>query len=669
MLGEEATAGGTARYVDSSVERLQVPVRGIDPAPAPRDVSGCARAPDRRPATPGELLRRRALPRLAAVVGAAPVDRGARAAALRRRRHRRARRRSAARPTTSCTRAAAPTTTRRSTPRRPRPAARAASSRAATPPAGSTSRAMREAGRRAASDGVPAHPRPAAGPPPRGSRDDRPPRLRRRGHPADARRSSRRATTRWSAPTASLRAGLEGARRGRRRHHRGRPAPGRRRDRAVPRRRRRHLRPARRRGHGPWRLDPVPLVIDAATWAPLEVGLAQRAELLNAILVDLYGEQRLLAERHRARRPSSSATPASPAWSPGPSAHRPAAAGARRHRPRPRRRRRSGGCSPTGPRRRPGIGYAMENRRVISRVLPELYREAGLHRMEPVLLGAALGADPVGARATWPTRGSSCCRPGTHSETAYDQAFVASRARLPARRRAATWWSATAGSGCARSRAGCERVDVILRRVDAAWSDPLELRGDSQLGVAGLVEAVRRGRVRVVNGLGAGVLENPGLLPYLPAACEALLGEPLRLPSVPTWWCGEPDGLDHVLDRARRRSSCAPIDGPPTRSPGRRVDELPSADARGAAPLRRPGAAAALPGADLVRRPAARRRRRSRCARSRCATARPTGRSSAAWPACWTRPAARPPTASKDVWVLKAQRRRRRPGPVRACCR
>ena len=143
---------------------------------------------------------------------------------------------------------------------------------------------------------------------------------------------------------------------------------------------------------------------------------------------------------------------------------------------------------------------------------------------------------------------------------------------------------------------------MILRRVDAAWSDPLELRGDSQLGVAGLVEAVRRGRVRVVNGLGAGVLENPGLLPFLPAACEALLGEPLRLPSVPTWWCGDPDGLDHVLDRldelvGPRRSTAAP-DAP--RRP--RADELRARVLADAAPLRRPGAAAALAGADLVAR-------------------------------------------------------------------
>ena len=106
---------------------------------------------------------------------------------------------------------------------------------------------------------------------------------------------------------------------------------------------------------------------------------------------------------------------------------------------------------------------------------------------------------------------------------------------------------------------------MILRRVDSAWSDPLELRGDSQLGVAGLAEAVRRGRVRVVNGLGAGVLENPGLLPYLPAACEALLGEPLRLASLRTWWCGEPDGLEHVLDHLAEHPdtlNVRAIDGP-----------------------------------------------------------------------------------------------------------
>ncbi|WP_345521719.1 circularly permuted type 2 ATP-grasp protein [Nocardioides conyzicola] len=298
------------------------------------------------------------------------------------------------------------------------------------------------------------------------------------------------------------------------------------------------------RGHGRWRLDPIPLVIDAAAWAPVEIGLAQRAELLNAILVDLYGDQRLLSE---------GILPAPLVF--GHSGYTRVVARPEAIDPRPLvlaatdlGRDADGTWRVIGDRAQApsGIGYAMENRRVISRVMPELYREAGLHRMEPyfwalrsALIQSAQGdlADPRVVVLS----------PGSQSETAYDQAFVASALGFPL----------VEGSDLVvrdgwvylRAPGRLERVDVILRRVDAAWSDPLELRGDSQLGVAGLVEAVRRGRVRVVNGLGAGVLENPGLLPYLPAACEALLGEPLRLASVPTWWCGEPDGLDQVLDR------------------------------------------------------------------------------------------------------------------------
>lgn len=292
-----------------------------------------------------------------------------------------------------------------------------------------------------------------------------------------------------------------------------------------------------------WRLDPVPLIVDAATWAPLEIGLAQRAELLNAILVDLYGEQRLLADgvvpaavvrghpgflRVVAR---GSAVDQRPLVFSAADLGRDAEGRWRVIADRAQ--------APSG------LGYAMENRRVVSRVMPELYREAGLHRMEPyfwamrsALLQAANGdlADPRVVVLS----------PGTHSETAYDQAFMASILGFPLVQ--GSDLVVRDGWVYMRVPGRLERVDVILRRVDAAWSDPLELHGESQLGVVGLVEAVRRGRVRVVNGLGAGVLESPGLLPYLPAACEHLLGEPLRLPSIATWWCGEPDALDHVLD-------------------------------------------------------------------------------------------------------------------------
>ena len=304
-----------------------------------------------------------------------------------------------------------------------------------------------------------------------------------------------------------------------------------------------YSKPGRR--SGPWRLDPMPLVLDAATWTPLEVGLAQRAELLNAMLLDLYGEQRLLAD---------GVLPAAVVL--GHSGFLRAVARPSAVDPRPLvlsatdlGRDAHGEWLVLGDRAQApsGIGYAMENRRVISRVLPELYRDARLHRMEPyfwalrsALIQSASGdlADPRVVVLS----------PGTQSETAYDQAFIASALGFPLVQGSdlvvRDGWVHLRSPG-----ARLERVDVILRRVDAAWSDPLELRGESQLGIAGLVEAVRRGRVRVVNGLGAGVLENPGLLPYLPAVCEALLGEPLRLASVPTWWCGDPESLDHVLDR------------------------------------------------------------------------------------------------------------------------
>ncbi|QCW52152.1 hypothetical protein FE634_20115 [Nocardioides dongxiaopingii] len=292
-----------------------------------------------------------------------------------------------------------------------------------------------------------------------------------------------------------------------------------------------------------WRLDPMPLILDAAQWTRLEVGLAQRAELLNAVLADLYGEQRLLAE--------GVLPPAVVLGHPG--FVRPVARASARD-PRPLvlaatdlGRDHRGEWRVLGDRAQApsGLGYAMENRRVLSRVLPELYREAGLHRMEP-FFSALRSALLQSAQGELPDPRVVVLTPGSRSETAYDQAFIASALGFPLVQGS----DLVVRDGWVQMRVfgRLERVDVILRRVDAGWSDPLELRGDSQLGVAGLAEAVRRGRVRVVNGLGAGVLENPGLLPYMPAMCEALLGEPLRLEAVPTWWCGDPDGLGHVLD-------------------------------------------------------------------------------------------------------------------------
>ena len=88
---------------------------------------------------------------------------------------------------------------------------------------------------------------------------------------------------------------------------------------------------------------------------------------------------------------------------------------------------------------------------------------------------------------------------------------------------------------------------MVVRRVDASWSDPLDLRPKSRLGVVGLTEACRRGTVTVVNPLGSGILESPGMLPFLPQLARAILGETLKLESVPTHWCGNDSERSHVL--------------------------------------------------------------------------------------------------------------------------
>ena len=136
--------------------------------------------------------------------------------------------------------------------------------------------------------------------------------------------------------------------------------------------------------------------------------------------------------------------------------------------------------------------------------------------------------------------------PGTHSETAFDQAFVASLLGFPLLE--GSDLTVRDGRVWMRVLGKLEEVDVILRRVDSTWMDALELRPDSRLGVTGLMECVRQGTVSVLNNLGSGVLENPALLPFLPELCERLLGQSLRLPSVDTWWCGDETALSHALN-------------------------------------------------------------------------------------------------------------------------
>ncbi|MCE3275283.1 MAG: hypothetical protein K0R13_1138 [Propionibacteriaceae bacterium] len=293
----------------------------------------------------------------------------------------------------------------------------------------------------------------------------------------------------------------------------------------------------------PWRLDPLPLILDDREWAGLEAGLVQRAELLDAIMADLYGARRLLARHH---------VPASAIFDHEeylrPLVGSEAVAQQRLFMIAADLGRDSSGQwkvisdrtqAPSG------AGYAMQNRRVVSRVIPEIYHQANLHRLTPFFQAMRLALVDAAPSAVEDPR-VVVLSPGTHSETAFDQAFVASLLGFPLLE--GSDLTVRDGRVWMRVLGKLEEVDVILRRVDSTWMDALELRPDSRLGVTGLMECVRQGTVSVLNNLGSGVLENPALLPFLPELCERLLGQSLRLPSVETWWCGDPTALSHALE-------------------------------------------------------------------------------------------------------------------------
>ena len=291
-----------------------------------------------------------------------------------------------------------------------------------------------------------------------------------------------------------------------------------------------------------WPLDPVPLVVDGADWAALEAGLIQRSTLLDLVLTDIYGARSVLdrglvppelvfGHEHYLR-----------------AAHGITIPGAHQlffHAVDLCRRPDGAFLAVSDRAQAPsGSGYAMAGRRVVSRVLPDAFRRSaprGLASFFHTVRGALQSVAPTSADDPRVV----VLSPGSLSETAFDQAFLASLLGLPLVESADL--TVRGGRLWMRALGRYEPVHVVLRRVDAQWSDPLDLRAGSQLGVVGLTEACRRGTVSVVNTLGSGVVENPGLLPLLPALCRELLSEDLLLPSLPSFWCGDPASLSHVL--------------------------------------------------------------------------------------------------------------------------
>jgi uncharacterized circularly permuted ATP-grasp superfamily protein/uncharacterized alpha-E superfamily protein len=293
----------------------------------------------------------------------------------------------------------------------------------------------------------------------------------------------------------------------------------------------------------PWELDLLPVLIRSDEWAALERGLMQRAELLNLVLLDLYGSREVIRK---------GLLPAElidgypgyllPCHGIRVAADRPLVQYAADLTRAPDGRWRVIGDHTQST---AGCGYALENRVVLSRVLPSLFRDSHVHRlagfyrtMRRTLTRLATHRDGHAKIAV--------LTPGPRNPAHFEHAYLATYLGYTLVQGGDL--SVRDGALWLRTLGRLERIDALLRQVNDASCDPLELCEESTLGVPGLLQAVRAGNLSVANALGSGVLEHPGLIAYLPALCQHLMGEELLLPDIPTWWCGTPEGLERALD-------------------------------------------------------------------------------------------------------------------------
>ncbi|HTP95772.1 MAG TPA: circularly permuted type 2 ATP-grasp protein, partial [Burkholderiales bacterium] len=297
----------------------------------------------------------------------------------------------------------------------------------------------------------------------------------------------------------------------------------------------------------PWELDLLPLILSHEEWDGIREAVAQRALLLDRILADVYGEQSLLKDGSLPPAlvlgHANYLHPCRGARVPGDvRLHLYAADLAR---------------APDGrwwvvadrTQAPSGAGYALENRLVISRLFPELFHDLKVEHL------AGYFATLRDSLAHWAPRSDSApltvlLTPGPHNETHFEHAYLSRYLGFPL----------VEGSDLTvrdrrvflKTLSGLQRVHAIVRRLDDDFCDPLELRGDSALGIAGLTDAMRQGNVLLANALGSGLLESGVLLGFLPSIAKRLLGAELKMPSVATWWCGEPAALEQAIAQLKQ---------------------------------------------------------------------------------------------------------------------
>ncbi|AET94302.1 hypothetical protein BYI23_D007920 (plasmid) [Burkholderia sp. YI23] len=328
-----------------------------------------------------------------------------------------------------------------------------------------------------------------------------------------------------------------------------------------------------------WSLDLLPLIIDEHEWAAIERGVAQRARLMEAIVADVYGPQTLL---HRGLLPSALVF-GHPGYLRAMKGFMPSTGSFLQIVAVDLARSPSGAWTVIAHRTEvpSGLGYVLENRLIVASLFADPFRAMRVSRLAPIY-SQLIATIAQGARATMrEDEGGrddasndaphiALLSPGPFSETWFEHVFLA------------RYLGVTLVEGkdltvrhdklYLKTLAGLSRVHAVLRRLDDAFCDPVELRADSTIGVPGLLQVMRAGNVMVSNVPGAGFTESPALNAFLPGIAKALLDETLELPTVPTWWCGEEAARSEAFERLDS-ALLAPT------WPGAQADQAPGIDA------------------------------------------------------------------------------------------
>lgn len=292
----------------------------------------------------------------------------------------------------------------------------------------------------------------------------------------------------------------------------------------------------------PWKLDIIPFLIGRDEWRGIESGLLQRARLLDLVLADIYGERRLIKSgilpAELVYNHPGFIRPCGGIRSPGKHSLILYSADLARSK--------EGRIWVVGDRTQApsGSGYALENRTAMTRVVPELFNGLPVRHLSPYFNALRSGLNEIAPHRNQNPR-IVILTPGSNNETYFEHAYLSSYLGFTLVQgndlivKNNYVWLKTMG--------GLEKVDVILRRVDDIYCDPLELKEDSQLGIPGLLQCVRSGNVSIANPIGSGILENPGLMPFLQQAARYFLAEDLLIPTIASWWCGQSKEQTYVL--------------------------------------------------------------------------------------------------------------------------